>query len=283
MEQRDTIRELAHMLRLAGVDKETGITLSLMVRRPGGAEQLVEWLEMNPTASIEEICDKAREIHESTRAAERDAKQREWAVIMQMENPHEALKAIAKKIDTEGLSIQEMEDRIEEYSQLHNIDTFEMSVYPNGGRVLDPDDFLTQEYEAKLGKISYYKKDGTLVVQEELTADNTMGTLGMMVRCIMKNGDICEGFSDIQGPPDRRNGLSVKRGILYLWTWTNLDEETHRLMGDEKTKYDQTFTPVLIDKIVSMDAIVYSNPRWGGKLTNRFFIDRYCEGGRMEE
>ena len=272
MEQRDTIRELAHMLRLAGVDKETGITLSLMVRRPGGAEQLMDWMEMNPTASEADICDKAREIHEATRTGERNAQHREWAAIMQMENPHEALKAIAKKIDTENLSIQEMEDRITEYLDLHNIELYQMAYYPNGGLVMDPDDILTQEYEAKLGKISYYKKGGTLVAQEELTADNTMGTLGMMVRCIMKNGDIYEGYSDIQGPRERRNGLSVKRGILYLTTWRHLDEETHQLMGDENTKYDLTYTPLLIDKIVSMDAILYSNPRWGGGLTNRFVL-----------
>ena len=196
----------------------------------------------------------------------------DWKTIMEMENPHEALKAIAKKIDTENLSIEEMENCVEEYAAVHGIDVDRMAFYPNGGRVLDPDDILSQEYEAKLGKISYYKRDGTLVAQEELTADHTMGTLGMMVRCIMKNGDICEGYSDIQGPPNRRNGLSVRRGILYLWTWTNLDEKTHRLMGDEKTKYDQTFTPIAINKIVSMDAILYSNPRWGGGLTNRFFL-----------
>lgn len=272
MEQKDTIRELAHMLRLAGIDKEDGITLSLMVRRPGGAEQLMDWMEMNPEASVEKIYEKAREIHRATRTAEHNAKQREWAVIMQMENPHEALKAIVKKIDTENLSIQEMEDRITEYLDIHNIELYQMTYYPNGGLVMDPDDVLTQEYEAKLGKISFYKRDGTLAQQQEINRANISDILGMMVRCIMKNGDIHEGFS----APFYREGdyPPVGRGgdYTYLWTWDHLDEETHRLIGDNQTRFDQTFTPIEVNKIISMDAILYSNPRWGGKLTNRFFL-----------
>ena len=73
----------------------------------------------------------------------------DWITIIDMENPHEALKAIAKKIDIENLSIQEMEDRITQYLNLHNIDLEDMAFYPNGGRVLDPDDILTQEHEAQ--------------------------------------------------------------------------------------------------------------------------------------
>lgn len=60
----------------------------------------------------------------------------EWDKIMQMDDPHEALKAIEKKIDTDDLSIQEMEDRVEQYAQLHGIEVDEMAYYPNGDSVL---------------------------------------------------------------------------------------------------------------------------------------------------
>ena len=65
--KRETIRQLAHKLKQAGVDKETGVTLSLMVRRPGGADQLMNWMEQNPRAPLEALYDKAREIQNATK------------------------------------------------------------------------------------------------------------------------------------------------------------------------------------------------------------------------
>ena len=74
----------------------------------------------------------------------------DWNEIMKIENPHKALKAIAHKIDVDTLSITEMEGRIYEYAKIHDIDIDEMAFYPNGGRVLDPDDILTIQYEELL-------------------------------------------------------------------------------------------------------------------------------------
>ena len=204
---------------------------------------------------------------------QRVASQPDWPTIMEMENPHEALKAIAKKIDIENLSITEMEERIEEYATIHSIDLDKMGYYPNGGRVLDPDDIWTQEYEAKLGKILFYFPDGKLAHQYELKEGNLGRVLGMMARCFLKNGDICEGFADpyrLYGEPKYDEEV---HDFIYLWTWTHFDEETHSLTGEGHTKYERTFTPIAIDKIIRMDAILYSNPRWGGGLINRFFLE----------
>ena len=38
----------------------------------------------------------------------------DWKAIMEMEDPREALKEIDKKIEMENLSLQEVEDRVEE-------------------------------------------------------------------------------------------------------------------------------------------------------------------------
>lgn len=228
-----------------------------------------------------------------------------WDKIMKIRDPHEALKAIDNKIDAENLSIEEMEARIYEYANLHHIYIDEMAFYPNGGRVLDPNDILTIEYEEQLktgvsggaknadckaksrlfelctnlgkiinqGKISYYTADGTLKEQQELNNENIGNTNGMMLRCFMQNGTIHEGFSDpyrTHGKPPYDGGI---HDFIYLWTWDYLDEKTHKLIGDDTTKFDQTFVPVPIHEIIRIDAILFSNPRWGGKLTNRFFVD----------
>lgn len=66
-----TIRTLMQALKRAGMDGESAVTISLMVRRPGGAEQLMNWMSQNPKATHEEIFDKTREIHKITMAAER--------------------------------------------------------------------------------------------------------------------------------------------------------------------------------------------------------------------
>ena len=68
--KRETILQLAHELKQAGVDKETGVTLSLMVRRSGGAEQLMDWMERNPQAPLEALYNKAWEIQNATKPDE---------------------------------------------------------------------------------------------------------------------------------------------------------------------------------------------------------------------
>lgn len=121
--------------------------------------------------------------------------------------------------------------------------------------------------------ITYYKTDGSFVTKEALTEDNLDGVHGMMVRCTMKNGDVNEGFADSYGVYDKTKYNGTIHDFIYLWTWDNLDEETHRLVGDMDTKFQQTYVPVKIRGIQSVDAILYSNPRWGGRLYNHFFID----------
>ena len=60
----------------------------------------------------------------------------EWKKIMAMSDPHEALKRIAEKVDKEALSIEEMEDRVQEYAHRHGIMVEEMAYYPDGESVL---------------------------------------------------------------------------------------------------------------------------------------------------
>ena len=60
----------------------------------------------------------------------------EWKAIMEMRDPHEALKRIVQKVEVENLSLQELEDRVEQYAKMHGITTDEMAFYPNGDKVI---------------------------------------------------------------------------------------------------------------------------------------------------
>lgn len=76
----------------------------------------------------------------------------DWNEIMKIQNPHEALKAIVQKVDEENLCLTMIEKWVPEYARIHDIEPNEMAFYPNGGRVLDPNDILTIEYEEQLEK-----------------------------------------------------------------------------------------------------------------------------------
>ena len=61
----------------------------------------------------------------------------DWSKIMEMKDPHEALKAIMRKARSEMTPLEELEERVEQYANLHGIEVDEMAFYPNGERVLD--------------------------------------------------------------------------------------------------------------------------------------------------
>lgn len=119
-------------------------------------------------------------------------------------------------------------------------------------------------------KITFYKLDGQVKSEELLTKENLEHISGMMTKCIMRDGTEEVGFADPTGAYDKEKYSEKVEEYIYLWTWDNLNEETGELAEDDDGKYNQTFKPVKIDDIEKVEAIIYSNPRWGGKLTNKF-------------
>lgn len=118
--------------------------------------------------------------------------------------------------------------------------------------------------------IKIYKKDGNLDSIEGLTNENLKKIMGMLCKVLLKNGDMQEGYID----PLRTKGDSGEfdgtvHDYIYLWTFNNLDEENQKY--DIKDGYN--ITKINITDIEDIYAILYSNPRWGGRLTNKFFID----------
>ncbi len=61
-----------------------------------------------------------------------------WDEIMKIQDPHKALLEIERKVHVEFLPIQDMEDAVEKYIQIHGITLEEMAFYPNGDRVIGP-------------------------------------------------------------------------------------------------------------------------------------------------
>ena len=121
--------------------------------------------------------------------------------------------------------------------------------------------------------ITIYNSDGSIAEIKEFNAINLIQIDGMLSRCTMKNGEQFDGFVDIYRSYYKNNHNDKSRNLIYFWTWDNIDEDAHRLIGDIDTKFNQTFRPVEISQIHRIDAILYSNPRWGGRITNRFYLN----------
>ncbi len=119
-------------------------------------------------------------------------------------------------------------------------------------------------------KIIYYNKDGSFNKKEELSLENLKQIMGKISKCYMSDGKEITRFADplrvYEKSPLPFDG--EVHDFIYLWKWENLDEETHQLIGDNNKKYNQIYQKVEIDKILKMECILYSNPRWGSKLTN---------------
>jgi hypothetical protein len=130
---------------------------------------------------------------------------------------------------------------------------------------------IADNYDSPM--IYYYRSDGTIYQNDVLCRDTLRNINGMMVRCFMQNGSVQIGYAEPYRASLKSGRDFESEPIMYLWTWENLDEESHTLHGDDLTKFNQTHTPIRIDRITRIDAILYSNPRLGGRLTNKFYVE----------
>lgn len=122
----------------------------------------------------------------------------------------------------------------------------------------------------KTKKIVFYDLKGNAKREEALTKENLTHINGMMTKCYMIDGKEQVGYADSEGTFDKEKYDRSIHDDIYLWTWDNLDENTGKLIGSENEKFNQTFTKIKINEIERIEAVLYSNPRWGGRLTNKF-------------
>lgn len=126
-------------------------------------------------------------------------------------------------------------------------------------------------------EILFYKKNGELKDREILDNDNLQHINGMMTRCKMQNGTIEIGFSDTFRDDNGNYDCVQTKNYIFLRKWANLDEEKHQLIGSVENKYNQIFKKIMVKDIIQIEAILYSNPRWGGMLTNEFILEKSKE------
>jgi len=119
-------------------------------------------------------------------------------------------------------------------------------------------------------KIRYYQNDGKLKNICELSNESLKGIAGMLCKVILKNKSIKIGYAD----PFKFNGDKSEydgnvRDYIYLWTFKNLDEDKKKYNPDDGIEIQK----IIIEDIEDVYAILYSNPRWGGSITNKFYIE----------
>lgn len=118
--------------------------------------------------------------------------------------------------------------------------------------------------------IIFYEPDGKLNSTVELNVDNLQSCQGQLIRCILIDNSERVGYADVFRCSKEDEYDSKIHDYIYLWTWKNIDEETNTLLGTDQNKYDVNLEKVNIKDISKIESILYSGPRWGGKLTNKF-------------
>ncbi len=125
-----------------------------------------------------------------------------------------------------------------------------------------------------MGKIQYYELNGNKKCEEKLNEENLGNINGMMSKCYLIDGTEKVGYADPYRTHDKKQYDNKVHDYIYLWTWDNLDENTHQLIGDDDSKYNQTFIPININEIKNIEVILYSNAKWSEKLTNIFNLKK---------
>lgn len=121
------------------------------------------------------------------------------------------------------------------------------------------------------GKIYFYGRDGKIDHEDVLNIDTLARINGLKIRCHLIDNTNRVGFADsYRVLTNNYDGLV--HDFINVWTYDNLDETTHKLIGDETTKNKQTPQAVMISSISYIEAILFSNPSYGSKLTNNFQI-----------
>lgn len=123
-------------------------------------------------------------------------------------------------------------------------------------------------------KMIFYKRNGEFYKEKELTLESIEQCHGQLIKCKLINGEERVGYADVfRCSKNEEEWDGEGHDFIYLWTWKNLNEATNTLVGNENEKNDIELKKVNIDEILKIESILHSGPRWGGKLTNKFFLD----------
>lgn len=119
-------------------------------------------------------------------------------------------------------------------------------------------------------EIIYYNLSGKIKNREQLINKNIEKCNGMKIRCWLKDNSQKVGFADVFRTHDQNDYDGTVKDYINLYTFNNLDEDKNQLIGDFNSKYEKSYIKIEIADIEIIEAILYSNPRWGTRLTNKF-------------
>ena len=110
--------------------------------------------------------------------------------------------------------------------------------------------------------IIFYTLNGKYESIEPLTESNVNKICGSKVKVITTDGKEHVGYLE--------NFYKVY-DYVNLYTYKFLDEKSGKLIALEgQNKYELIREKIYVKDMVHVDAIRYSNPRWGTPLTNKF-------------
>ncbi len=118
-----------------------------------------------------------------------------------------------------------------------------------------------------MSKIAIFKTSGELDDVFELNERNMYRCVGMKIRLMMRSGIEVQGFVGNEVYADEHDNYFIE-----IWNYKHLNETTHTLEGTGLSKYDTNAIIIYLKDIIAMEAISYTNPRWGGLLTNYFVL-----------
>ena len=119
-------------------------------------------------------------------------------------------------------------------------------------------------------EIIFYNLHGEIKNREQLNHHSIAKCNGMKIKCWLKDESQKVGFADVFRIHDNNEYNEMIKDYINLCTYDHLDEERNQLVGDDDSKYNQTYIKIAIDDIEKIEAILHSNPRWGTRLTNKF-------------
>lgn len=119
-------------------------------------------------------------------------------------------------------------------------------------------------------EIIYYDLSGKIINREQLNINNIGKCNGMKIRCWLKDNSQKVGFADVYRIHDENDYDGTVKEYINLCIFVNLDEDKNQLIGNDDSKYEQSYIKVEIEDIETIEAILHSNPRWGTSLTNKF-------------
>lgn len=121
------------------------------------------------------------------------------------------------------------------------------------------------------GIIYFYKLTGEYDHDDVLNIENLSKINGLKIKCHLKNNTEVVGFADSYRVLTNNYDSSI-HDYINIWTYDYLDEVTHKLVGEDNIKNKQTPQAVLISEISHIEVLLFSNPSFGGILTNKFEI-----------